>query len=1257
MALQQPPSLVGDVLERTTTSKPPPHPHNSPFSQGPSKTGFPQAQHRSQKKSAFARAREAANANKDKRVIDHAPVVVPAKSSVISEKAKAQDEPQMEDDWRAQMSRENELRVGAMSEKEREEERTEILERFGPGIGDLLKKVREARTSKSSGHSLFMSAPIPSVLSTPSSTRPASRASKQLRFAEVMPSDVHVYESAPSSPRKKALALPPPDADDPDVVSLGTLAPDVSMELVLPPPDAADVPMDLEPEEGTPEYIRRRFFPSAPAHNPDLAWMEDPPSSSAPPPDLLRFDLSGNPLAAPLHSSLPTHLGLHHHAPDADGMQRAGYTLSDVFTTAHSSVRAQRVAGMRMLAGVARWVGAVARGDADLLPGTIKPTEIGDVKARVLAAGIGALAERGALGVHAVEVVWECVVGSEEVSLQEGVELGKKEDDFPLKQLLSQIVAALTIQSESPDSSTSSRILAILDRLARHTNEITTEIVSAHNLITVLFRTFLLTDPSTANPAALDLLITLASSTRSNAQLLTPPADALLRFVASLPPEGSAVLLTKTLIFYKALAEYGLYAHVASTAHMQLAAVAQYLVAQEDNKSKDHNALRVAWLRALEGWIVCATDPHATTPEHDILWSQVVAWGWGQDVLAMRERLSAEEEDWETWAAVWRAESAWLEGARVNGVRGGEAERLACVAAVKDGFEGGEGGEHRVVGGALSAFAGALKDFGTGGVVKIRLLSRSVLVLAAAMRLWLACLPPAADGPLSAPPFSLPFSRLSDLCAQLVSAPLWIGMRKSGSGYVLYRPLAHLLAIYLRFSQRLPDVSQDACMAQALSVLTRLMPGEEECAVRAVEELLGLVTPEWAAARGLTGGVPQDLWDRGGVGILKPFLVHAVHPREEGLVGPWCATPGSIKHVATLRLPPAASMQRQRDHGLPLRRDWTLSPLDHLLRSGTSPVFSNLPAGWDASEVDVTRAALLLTKIGRELTSRYSFTEFVLSREEAVFGCMKVFMLEHGQSHGDSSEEVFRDAVVGRLMNDLLAPYTVPASSSAVTDPSSPVVPSPPIQPNLEDVAIGFLGTGTPFYQYYTDFVALYDAISFAHPTFARLLLPPTAMCYAVDYRRHLWNDFAHVLKSVRTEPGDVVAGDLGEYLWPVETDAQMLGAYLRALVRSGGDGLHGFLRMVAVHHVACNVWPDLRENGAAVGAEERAEKLVRVVLDQGEMQVVRDVVLYRQVGAGRVRVPPDCFELSEEIKRERLGYVERVGGVGLVGRVEGLLQ
>ena len=48
-------------------------------------------------------------------------------------------------DWRDRISKENEEIVASMDDAEREEERRQILERFGTNIGDVLKRARLAR--------------------------------------------------------------------------------------------------------------------------------------------------------------------------------------------------------------------------------------------------------------------------------------------------------------------------------------------------------------------------------------------------------------------------------------------------------------------------------------------------------------------------------------------------------------------------------------------------------------------------------------------------------------------------------------------------------------------------------------------------------------------------------------------------------------------------------------------------------------------------------------------------------------------------------------------------------------------------------------------------------------------------------------------------------------------------------------------------------------------------------------------------------
>jgi RNA polymerase II-associated protein 1 len=1084
--------------------------------------------------------------------------------------------------------------------------------------------------------------PPPPALST-SSTRPSSRADRRLRFAELSPQDVHVYESAPPSPRRKPLALPPP-SDNGSAVSLGQWTGTLKPQAAAP---SADI-IKTEPEEGTAEYIRRRYFPDAPANDPNLAWTEQ--SSESDTSSSLRFDLTGKPVPASLSSKLPTHLGLHHHAEG----QHAGYTLDDVFLLSRSSVPAQRATMLGVLARIAQRISRLKHGGVDVMDELLGKEE--ELRKRIVAAGVEAMSERGSVGARAIEVIWQCVVGwDDELMGVEGVEL-EVSDDAAIKSLPSELILpqmAMSFAQGELTVETMSQLLDILCRLALHSNDVATLITTTPKLVPTMVQAFLLT-PITAtdssllpNPSALQLLIIIAKSSRSNAASLQDLADALLRFITMLPPTSpyppqlATALLISTLRFYTTLASFGRYSHIASTAMTPLTQLAQYIISDACTSPR----LMASWTELLEAWITCAVDPHRTTPTHDILWSQVVGWGWHAEVGELSSRLGVDEEAWDVWAGVWRVQAAWLEGARINAVRGGSSERAECIEFLKSGFEGGK--EKEVVISAVNAIHDQLSRLGSTSVgqdhMQLRAIAGYANTLAAAIRLWLACLPPLSDGPLASPPFALPFPQISELCAKITVHPFWSLLNLGPRTYVYCRPLSGLLSYYLRLSRRLPGISQELWIAQSLAILCKLLPGDEEFAFQVMEDLTDLLTGDWMTSRGIQ--VPPVVWERGGMSVIKPFLSHTLRPREDIYIGPLHSTPRSIMLATTQRLPSASAI---RDFGLPTNRDWTLSPLDHLLRSGSSAVFKSLPVSWDASEAEITRASLLLTKIAREVLDRFSLTDFVLSREEAIFGCMKVFMLENGQPQNDSAEEVFRDRTVGQFMDDLLQPYTVAASRAP---PAMPVVPAATTG-DLEEVATRFLSK-TPFYQYYTDFLALYDAISFSHPLFARLILPPTSMRYAADYRKHLWNDYAHLLKTIRTPVDQVLCQDIREYLWPVESDAQMIGHYLRSLLK---DALQGIVHLVALHHVASNIWQDIHYD--AGWNEDRASKLLAAVVDQGSISVIKQVVRYQQRKTRDCLLQPSCFDsVGEEVKVLRLRGLDRWGGQVLVKRLDGLFD
>jgi hypothetical protein len=141
--LAAPRSLVGSVFERPAGNV---RVNPAVFQQSLASehTGFPAVKHRTAdgatKKSAFARSRE-----ESKKSAGVSATRVREVPSVVSHRDVASP-----DDWREQISHQNEDKVAAMTEEEREQERQEIIERFGDGIAEILRKAREARLKKPS---------------------------------------------------------------------------------------------------------------------------------------------------------------------------------------------------------------------------------------------------------------------------------------------------------------------------------------------------------------------------------------------------------------------------------------------------------------------------------------------------------------------------------------------------------------------------------------------------------------------------------------------------------------------------------------------------------------------------------------------------------------------------------------------------------------------------------------------------------------------------------------------------------------------------------------------------------------------------------------------------------------------------------------------------------------------------------------------------------------------------------------------------
>lgn len=169
--------LIGSVFER----KPGPSASFRPRTTDSTKTGFPSAKHRTQ--SAFARAR-----NVEKTGGQERPQQPPSVVSLLPRRPF--DEPSSLDDWRRQIEEENICKVESMSPEELEQERKEILGRFGPNLGDILKKAKAAREAKEEQNTVrptqiittALSSPEPSKIHAPSPHKTPRKSMYELNF-------------------------------------------------------------------------------------------------------------------------------------------------------------------------------------------------------------------------------------------------------------------------------------------------------------------------------------------------------------------------------------------------------------------------------------------------------------------------------------------------------------------------------------------------------------------------------------------------------------------------------------------------------------------------------------------------------------------------------------------------------------------------------------------------------------------------------------------------------------------------------------------------------------------------------------------------------------------------------------------------------------------------------------------------------------------------------------------------------------------
>lgn len=856
-------------------------------------------------------------------------------------------------------------------------------------------------------------------------------------------------------------------------------------------------------------------------------------------PNAPRFDLSGVPLSAEQAAALPTHLGLHHHGASPD---LAGYTISEITHLCYSTVAGQRITMMGVLGRLVTRYRA-ARGSGE---DWVKACDEEDV------VGKGVDVASGILGGHtrsvgvlsaAVELLYATLGGPEWTWLDADCNFHPEPTKdgeatgiaaVPFDELAPRLAETLGMDFGGLPQSTFNQLLRILRRaactspaVAEAITPLVPPVLKSH----VLRQTWPMDPSQPPSLEALRLLRDVVTSSRAASEALAGQGtfDPLLKFVATgVPsePEGQALVVEVLRTLY-ALGRYGLCSGMATSAKEIWSTLGVRLLEPE---SAVPDNLVAAYFDLLRIWTVCAIDPHRTTPDHDLKWSQISALGWIDEELTVLRALLGSGH-WRQMAAVLAAISDYLDGAGINGVRGGEAERATVFTALRDmDIVGSLPGDNEMPQGDFNKAAAELihlhNQFAQGG--------ESFLASAELERLvqW--------------------FTARTETDVYLRHAVLTAAAR----GHIL---------------------STDKWATSAFDLALSFRPGDEPLALQLVDEVL---RTDWSAVHST-----QEIGHKDGLQILRPLLHHAVLPELQDILGPRRPSYLYLKATGTLRPQPEAAADSPHA-GLPLFPDWVFSPLNELLASGTSQAFALAPPDWDATETQLVRATLTLGLIANA-TSRPDRTLTLLNT-------MKVFMLEHGAPTSQAATttqpetDVFRDSQVQTSLKALL--------DSTCQTSSSPPSPAP-----LESASVAFLGAGVPFFQFYQDLVALFEAVSFGDTQFARTLLPPLAMTYPVDYRRLFWAE-SSALRSVRvTEDQVPLEAGISAYFSPREEDNEVLSAYARALV----TGLaHGFLGRVATHHLAGFLWTSDDEERTS----HRVQLLV-VLLAQAQDAALRGVL------------------------------------------------
>ncbi|KAJ9113889.1 hypothetical protein QFC19_000083 [Naganishia cerealis] len=1206
-------AFVRDIKERSPSQAQPP---SAPSLSDPSSSGFPAVPHRSQKVSAFKRARNATGAKNtagNSSTGDQPPAIgivaaglapTPSKPSLSSERP-SQPQPHEIDAMLKDVQVENTNKVAAMSSLERQRELEELEESISPGILAMLaQRAQRRRETPRQGNN-----------DTPHHEGVAKHMEKQLDGQSGLSNAVHLADEAAAFDIKSNA--------EPETKEVET-----HQEAAGPSKSSRQVRFAAT-EAPTPSEIQRQYFPEADVNDPSLQWLQEPgTSSNSAAGETLRFDLSGNPLTVEQAADLPSHLGLHHHGDEAN---QAGYTIDEILMLCASSFTPQRTIMLSLLGKIAfkidTYQGSIRQ---DLLSRKIRESCL-DMSSNVLVSG----EKNSGLLRETITCLYAAIKAERFEDVDDTESLHAYADDLhiqswmqkaPMTDLVGRIRHLLSNRpSQSVLSTTSIRqLLSILIAFSYASFDVAESIANGMSILAKSFissLTWPLAEEEMQNAAIaiqtmrLSLVCAMTSRSGAKSQLRSACFDSYLRFLA-VPPwlvdpptrsSESMYRITGLVIrIFETVARYGLNGSLLSSSPELWLSVGQWVRQLDAAATTEHLSLAAGYFDLLRVWTVSATDPHSMEKEHDLVWTQVEGLDWAEEALhLLHSELirsgTQSNSDLRKHVSVVKLEQAaidlliaWTIGVSKNTPRNGGDAKDAIRKSLPPDFRA-------MILQRLQAVSVPEQDRQVQALAGV---AEAAVLLCTKLEIDVFEHKEAALAAMKSI-FAVPRASHALRCLQYTMLQSFGGSAKIG------------------------DISTWTMFVMQAILGGR--PGDETSLLALVDTLLDL---PWDSDSIASISHPHGLF------ILRPFLHYAILPDLDVLVGPSRPLSNLLRVTTTLRRGTVArNIRTGVVAGLPLAHDWMFTPFNALLRRSSSPVFKQLPPAWNASRLQLLRATLVFTNLcepSLSSTPSEKRKEQEMSRSEVLVNLMKVFVLEQVNPTDDEEtveSELFRDPVVEGIMTRFLTPI-LRSSDQSINEVN-----------NMADVATSFLGAARTFFQFYYDFIELYESISLGHKVFSQLALPPLAQRYPIDYRKLVWCEQPSALRTLRMRFDDVPRehGTLQTYFKPIEAEEEILMGYAQALITEAvHPRTHPFLYNVAAHHLVGALWTP---EGSLVGERK---KILAAIRASGRNELMEDLYWRRtedegegNVGQGEVEsVYQGAFKVTEQIYEKRKGAV-----------------